>query len=70
MENKRIDWEERHFQIVLALLNRTDLYNGHSQTPSLSNIINGADRMIGLLKERETVLDNLPNEQNKEIGQK
>ena len=59
MEKKQIDWEERHFQIVLALLNRTDLYNGHSRTPSLGNIIYWADRMIGLLKERETELSGI-----------
>ena len=67
MENKRIDWEERHFQIVLALLTKP-VYPDTS--PVFGLIISTADEMVRLLKERETVLDNLPNEQNKEIGQK
>ena len=53
MKEKRIDWEERHFQICLALLSRTDLDRfGHQQPPKLTSTIAWADKMIILLKQR------------------
>ena len=53
---KVIDWEERHFQICLALLSRAELHSYHSGTvssvdPKLPKIIKTADRMVELLKE-------------------
>lgn len=59
---KAIDWEERHFQICLALLSRTDLHSYHSNTvstvdPKLPMIIKTADRMVELLKEHHQLAD-------------
>lgn len=47
-------WNERHFQICLALISRptTDVY-GYSKPIVFEDIINKADRMVRLLKERE-----------------
>lgn len=45
-------WDERHFQICLALMSRPTLPNEVS--PSMRTIIKKADKMISLLKERET----------------
>ena len=52
MEEKRIDWEERHFQICLALLSRnsTDNY-GFTEKPDLKDTIITADRMVELLQQ-------------------
>ena len=60
---KEIDWEERHFQICLALLSRTDLHSYHSNTvstvdPRLPVIIKTADRMVELLKEHSSQAKN------------
>ena len=60
---KQIDWEERHFQICLALLSRTDLHSFHSNTvstvdPKLPAIIKTADRMVELLKEHNSKANN------------
>lgn len=44
---KEIDWEERHFQICLALMTRQDLYK---TTPAL--IIKRADEIVEALKKR------------------
>ncbi len=48
-------WDERHFQICLALIARP-VINTCGNTPQINfrDIINKADRMIVLLKERET----------------
>lgn len=46
-ETKEIDWEERHFQICLALISRTDL---DSRNPEA--IIRRADKMVEALKNR------------------
>lgn len=43
---KEIDWEERHFQICLALLSRTDI-----NSTATAAIITRADRMIEKLKK-------------------
>lgn len=52
MKSKRIDWEERHFQICLALLSRhtTDSY-GFTERPDLKDTIAVADRMVELLQQ-------------------
>lgn len=53
---KEIDWEERHFQICLALLGRTDVHSYHSGTVSsvdvsIPKVIKTADKMVEALKE-------------------
>lgn len=47
-------WEERHFLICLAIIARTerDMY-GHTKPLNFQDIINKADRMVSLLKQRE-----------------
>lgn len=47
-------WNERHFQICLALISRptTDNY-GYTKPLVFEDIINKADRMVNLLKKRE-----------------
>lgn len=52
---KVIDWEERHFQICLALLSRADITSFHTSTVSTreiapAKIIKDADRMVEALK--------------------
>ena len=48
-------WDERHFQICLALIARPSMSTcGNTQQINFGDIINKADRMIVLLKERET----------------
>lgn len=56
MGQKVIDWEERHFQICLALLSRADLISYHHNTISTRDItplkiIRRADDMIEALKK-------------------
>ena len=47
-------WEERHFQICIALLSRPNFNPYGNSTPvNFGDIINKADRMISLLQERE-----------------
>lgn len=49
---KEIDWEERHFQICLALLSRTETgQSGVTISPQMPMIIKRADKMVELLKE-------------------
>lgn len=49
---KNIDWEERHFQICLALLSRTETsLSGVTKDPQMPMIIKRADKMVELLKE-------------------
>ncbi len=49
---KEIDWEERHFQICLALLSRTETgIHGTTNDPQMPMIIKRADKMVELLKE-------------------
>ena len=53
---KEIDWEERHFQICLALISRTDIdthAQGFPETKAIdpSRIIQQADKMIDALKK-------------------
>ena len=57
MKSKRIDWEERHFQICLALLSRhtTDSY-GFTERPDLKDTIATADRMVELLQQHASQL--------------
>lgn len=43
---KKVDWEERHFQICLALLSRTDI-----DKDARTAIIARADRMVEELKK-------------------
>ncbi len=47
-------WNERHFQICLALISRPT-FNPYGSTPPVNfgDIINKADRMVSLLQERE-----------------
>ena len=49
--DKDIDWEERHFQICLALISRTDFYNGHTNSVVPVKIIKAADQMVEALKK-------------------
>lgn len=56
LKEKEIDWEERHFQICLALLSRADLTSYHNNTVSTreiipSKIIKKADEMVEALKK-------------------
>lgn len=47
-------WNERHFQICLALISRPNFNPyGNAPSPNFDDIINKADRMISLLQERE-----------------
>ena len=47
-------WNERHFQIFLALISRPNFNPYGNSTPvNFGDIINKADRMISLLQERE-----------------
>lgn len=47
-------WNERHFQICLALISRPVLNPyGNSSPLNIGDIINKADRMISLLQEHE-----------------
>ena len=49
---KEIDWEERHFQICIALIARTDIgLRGATNSPRFKEIIRKADEMVSLLKE-------------------
>ena len=53
---KDIDWEERHFQICLALISRPDIYTlsqgcPHTDDIIPSVIISQADEMIEELKK-------------------
>ena len=46
-------WEERHFQLCLAFISRVEHESHfHSKPIKLSDVINKADRMVALLKER------------------
>ena len=58
-------WDERHFQICLALIARPTI-SAYGSTPSINfgDIIKKADRMVNLLKEREQKL-RTNDEQNK-----
>lgn len=49
---KVIDWEERHFQICLAILSCPEADSaGFARAPILDKTIEKADRMVALLKE-------------------
>ena len=53
---KKVDWEERHFQICLSLLSRTHLHSYHHNTVSTKEvdprqIIRKADEMMEELKK-------------------
>ena len=48
---KEIDWEDRHFQICLALLSRPEIgLSGATNDPRIPMIIKTADRMVEALK--------------------
>lgn len=50
---KEIDWEERQFQIVLSLLNRTEMKtSGLTEYPEIENIIEKSESMIKVLRKR------------------
>lgn len=52
IDSKNIDWEERHFQICLALLSRPEIgVRGTTNDPQMPMIIKRADKMVELLKE-------------------
>ena len=58
---KEIDWEERHFQICLAMLscpvcNR----HGHPDAPMLSNVVAQANKMVELLKKNAEKMSEHP----------
>ena len=47
-------WNERHFQICLALISRPNFNPYGNSTPvNFGDIINKADRIISLLQERQ-----------------
>ena len=48
-------WEDRHFQICLALLSRPVVPDsfGYTKPLNLQDVINKADRMVILLQQRE-----------------
>lgn len=47
-------WNERHFQICLALISRPNFNPyGNAPSPNFDDIINKADRMVALLQELE-----------------
>ena len=47
-------WEERHFQICIALISRPNFNPyGNAPSPNFDDIINKADRMVALLQELE-----------------
>ena len=53
---KEIDkWEDRHFQVCMAIISKTetDMY-GHTKSLNFQDIITKADSMVSLLKERYT----------------
>lgn len=53
MNKKEIDWEERHFQICLAMLSCPVFDSvGMTKAPVPGDIIARADRMIDLLKQK------------------
>ena len=55
MKKETDKWEDRHFQVCMAIISRTetDMY-GHTKSLNFQDIINKADRMVSLLKERYT----------------
>ena len=54
-ENEK--WNERHFQICLALISRPILDTfGYTRPVALQDVISKADRFVNLLKEREAKL--------------
>lgn len=58
---KEIDWEERHFQICLALLARADIgLRGVTNNPRIPMIIRTADNMVEVLKKRVDEQKNAP----------
>ena len=55
MKKETDKWEDRHFQVCLAIISRTDIdMYGHTKPLNFQDIINKADRMVSLLKERYT----------------
>lgn len=46
-------WNERHFQICLALLSKSPYGYMGSKDLTLKEVISKADRMVRLLQERE-----------------
>lgn len=61
-QREKTKWNNRHFQICLALLQRpsTDHY-GYTKPIALMDIINKADKMVKLLQERERKSENDEN---------
>lgn len=55
MTRKEIEkWNERHFQVCLALITRPNVDSyGATKPLSFHDIIAKADRMVNLLQERE-----------------
>ena len=51
-------WNERHFQLCLAIIARTetDMY-GHTKSLDFQDIISKADRMVSLLQQREKTIN-------------
>lgn len=50
-------WNERHFQICLALISRPTLDTfGYTRPVALQDVVSKADRLVNLLKEREAKL--------------
>ena len=52
---KEIDWEERQFQIVLSLLNRTEMKtSGLTEYPRIEDIIEKSESIVKILRKRLT----------------
>lgn len=55
---KEIDWEERHFQICLAMLSCPVCnMHGHPDAPILRNVIVQANKMVELLKKNSDKME-------------
>lgn len=68
-----INWEERHFQICLALLSRTDIgVRGVINDPKMQVIIKQADKMVELLKQhnQEASVESPANSAEKSVSPK
>lgn len=66
---KEIDWEERHFQICLAILSCPECgSDGHPDAPFLENTIEKADQMVELLKHHKAKDDALTSEETTETA--
>lgn len=58
IKNETEKWNERHFQMCLAIISRTeiDMY-GPTKSLNFQDIISKADRMVSLLQQREKTIN-------------